>query len=83
MIRVLFFGRLGEIAGMPETIFEHCAALATVNDLHDAITRENPELGRALVEPQVTIAVNREIAEWNAALEAGDEVAFLPPVTGG
>jgi molybdopterin converting factor small subunit len=31
----------------------------------------------------VRIAVNQELIEHDATLRAGDEVAFLPPITGG
>lgn len=29
------------------------------------------------------VAVNHEVTDWNQALSDGDEVAFLPPMTGG
>ena len=29
------------------------------------------------------VAVNDELADWNVALAAGDEVLFFPPVAGG
>jgi molybdopterin synthase sulfur carrier subunit len=37
----------------------------------------------ALRASGVRIAVNQEMIEHNAALAPGDEVAFLPPITGG
>lgn len=37
----------------------------------------------ALAAEGVQVAVNQVIVAGEAALEAGDEIAFLPPVTGG
>ena len=37
----------------------------------------------ALADVGVQVAVNQAIVREEAALSAGDEVAFLPPVTGG
>ena len=45
--------------------------------LLDAAQRE------ALNAPGVQVAVNQAIVQGEAGLEPGDEVAFLPPVTGG
>jgi molybdopterin synthase sulfur carrier subunit len=33
--------------------------------------------------PDVRVAVNRVWADWDTSLKDGDEVAFLPPVSGG
>ena len=38
---------------------------------------------KALDAPGVRVAVNQVLAHRSAPLAAGDEVAFLPPVTGG
>ena len=38
---------------------------------------------QALSAPGVRVCVNQTIVRHDAGLEAGDEVAFLPPVTGG
>ena len=37
----------------------------------------------AISAPGVRVCVNRTIIRGNAGLASGDEVAFLPPVTGG
>jgi len=33
--------------------------------------------------PFIRVAVNHSFADWHLPLESGDEVAFLPPMTGG
>lgn len=39
--------------------------------------------GLSLLPAQLRVAVNEEFSDWERALEAGDRVAFLPPVAGG
>jgi len=79
-IRVLFFGVLRDVVGrredsleLPsggrvETVFEHYAALA-------------PRLKE--MAASVVLALNQEFSTPAATLHDGDEVAFLPPVSGG
>jgi molybdopterin converting factor small subunit len=35
------------------------------------------------LDPQVRIAINREFADADTPLQPGDELAFLPPISGG
>jgi sulfur-carrier protein len=42
-----------------------------------------PELRPLRGQPHLRVAVNRAWAEWDTPLKDGDEVAFLPPVSGG
>jgi molybdopterin converting factor subunit 1 len=79
-VRVLFFGQLKEIVGAAEQEAELSEG-ARVEDLFERYGRRFPEL----VEFRHAIApsVNQEYAEWRAQLRPGDEVAFLPPVSGG
>jgi molybdopterin converting factor subunit 1 len=79
-VRVLFFGRLKEIAGRAEDNVEMSEG-ARVDDLFARYGNQFPELAR--FRPSVAAAINQQYAEWNALLAAGDEVAFLPPVSGG
>jgi MoaE-MoaD fusion protein len=79
-VRVLFFGRLKDIVGKSEEDAELSDG-ARVEDLFARYGRSFPEL--AQFRPSVVASVNQEFAEWRAPLAAGDEVAFLPPVSGG
>jgi molybdopterin synthase catalytic subunit len=79
-IRVLFFGVLRDIAGLREesveipegsrleAVFEHYAAR------HPALRGMSGSL---------VLALNQKFSEPSALLSEGDEVAFLPPVSGG
>ncbi|HEV2386903.1 MAG TPA: molybdenum cofactor biosynthesis protein MoaE [Candidatus Acidoferrales bacterium] len=79
-VRVLFFGQLREIVGW-EAGQEDLEPGASVQDLFAAYSIRFPQL--AALRGSIAPAVNQELAGWQAPLAAGDEVAFLPPVSGG
>jgi molybdopterin converting factor subunit 1 len=79
-VRVLFFGRLKEIVGMAEDTVELSDG-ARVEDLFARYGAKFPELAR--FRSSVAAAVNQQYAGWSAPLNNNDEVAFLPPVSGG
>jgi len=80
-MRVLLFGRLGDLAGWRERSFD--PAPATLSALKALIAGLDAALGEALNGPGVQAAVNRAIVRGDVALAAGAEVAFLPPMSGG
>lgn len=79
-VRVLFFGQLKDIVGVAQEDAELSDG-ARVEDLFERYGRRFPKL----VEFRASVAasVNQEYATWRAPLASGDEVAFLPPVSGG
>lgn len=79
-VRVLFFGRLKEIVGFADDTAELIEG-ARVEDLFARYGNRFPEL--AQFRASVAAAVNQEYAEWRVLLHNNDEVAFLPPVSGG
>jgi MoaE-MoaD fusion protein len=80
VVRVLFFGSLKEIAGKP---VQECelppGAAASV--LWEQLRKTYPAFQK--YERAVAIAVNHEYAKPDRQLQDGDEVGFLPPVSGG
>ena len=83
-VRVLFFASLRE-AVAADALDVELPPAATLRDLKAALTRQlGAAAAGALGNDEVRVAVNQEMAQGvDAALKAGDEVAFLPPVTGG
>jgi molybdopterin synthase catalytic subunit len=79
-VRVLFFGLLKEITGTPSEEIE-LAGSSTAGDLLERYSVRFPKLGA--MRASIVLARNREFAALSAALADGDEVAFLPPVSGG
>lgn len=57
------------------------SAGATVADVWRALVAEFPEMAR--YDSSISSAVNAEYAKMAAAVSEGDELAFLPPVSGG
>jgi MoaE-MoaD fusion protein len=79
-VRVLFFGQLKDIVGLAEDAAE-LAEGERVEDLFARYGQRYPELVR--FRSSVVASVNQDFADWRSRLAAGDEVAFLPPVSGG
>ncbi len=79
-VRVLFFGQLKDITGLSHDDAELYEG-ARVEDLFERYGRKFPKL--ADFRASIAASVNQEYATWRAPLSAGDEVAFLPPVSGG
>jgi len=79
-VRVLFFGQLKDIVGVAQEDAELSVG-TRVQDLFERYGQRFPKL--AEFRPSVAVSVNQEYSRWEAPLSAGDEVAFLPPVSGG
>jgi molybdopterin converting factor subunit 1 len=79
-VTVRLFARLREIAGAGE-IAREAPDGARARDLWQMLEREHPRL--APYASSVSVAVNADFARMEATLADGDEVAFLPPVSGG
>jgi len=79
-IRVLFFGVLKELVGSPdeECDFPEGSTLRAIFESYAARFPRLREMARSIV-----IAHNHEFADLGTAVRDGDEVAFLPPVSGG
>lgn len=77
---MLFFGRLKELVGHAEEPLEIGEA-ATIEQLFALYAARHPELAK--YRSSVVASRNQEFAAWHTPLRSGDEVAFLPPVSGG
>ena len=73
---VLLFAAARDAAGC-ESVTVELPEGSRVADLADAL----PQLAALL--PKCRIAVNHEFAEGEHVLKAGDEIAVIPPVSGG
>src|ERR1700693_6591706 len=79
-VRARLFARLREQAGTDAEIIEVPVG-STVSDVYHAIKRMHP--GLQADQSAVRAALNQEFAGWDAPVADGDEVAFIPPVSGG
>src|ERR1700757_2748318 len=78
--KVLFFGLLKDVVDRPQEDIElpEGADLRSVFDLYAARYPRLADLSRSIV-----MARNQEFAELSTRVAEGDELAFLPPVSGG
>ena len=79
-VTVRLFARLRDLAGTGELVRE-VPESATVQTVWASLTDEMPSL--APYERAMSVAVNAEYARMATAVQEGDEVAFMPPVSGG
>lgn len=79
-IKVKFFASYREAVGKSEVEVD-VKDKTDISALLEILKSEHPELGK-LIEP-VIVSINREYATYNTILKEGDEVAILPPVSGG
>ena len=79
-VKVLFFGRLKDIVGQSEELLD-LAEASSIEELFARYCTRIPELAK--YRSSVVASRNREFAAWDTVVYPGDEVAFLPPVSGG
>ena len=78
-VRVRLFAGLREAMGWSEQLVELAPAAGTTPEQlwrQLGLQPANPPAG-------VRVAINQQFAAWDANLVAGDELAFLPPISGG
>lgn len=78
-VRVRFFGAAADLAGTREA--ELTTAETTLDELWSLLSERYPDLSP--MRDNLAFAVNGEYARMEDHVEPGDEVAVLPPVSGG
>ena len=79
-VTVRLFARLRDITGSGELTREAPAG-ASVGTVWTSLVTDFPEL--SAYEKSISCAVNADYSRFTASVADGDEVAFLPPVSGG
>lgn len=76
-INILYFASLADNAGIDEEII-------TVTDetLPQVFNNLAQKHGFILTQDKIAVAINHEFSDWNAPVNDGDIVAFIPPVAG-
>ncbi|HBW61743.1 molybdopterin converting factor subunit 1 [Comamonas kerstersii] len=81
-ITVRYFASIREAMGTSSESLTTTAT--TVGALREELMARSEAAASALAHGKaVRMALNQEMCQGDAALKAGDEVAFFPPVTGG
>jgi molybdopterin converting factor subunit 1 len=79
-VKVIYFGILRELAGTAEERVE-VAENATAGELFAELRTKHPQMER--FASALALAVNLEYADKARVLQLNDEVALIPPVSGG
>ena len=79
-VTVRLFARLRDITGASELTREAPPG-ATVGSVWHQLAVDFPELG--VYERSISTAVNADYSRMDHVVHEGDEIAFLPPVSGG
>ena len=83
-VKVLFFASLREQLGTSGEEIELPGGITTVGGLRDYLSQRSDAWKGTLGGSRlIRSAVNQDMVQPTAAIKAGDEVAFFPPVTGG
>jgi MoaE-MoaD fusion protein len=80
LVKVLFFGMLRDITGRAEECIE-VAEGACLDSVFDRYAQQFPRL-RGL-QSSIVLASNQQFCDRTTSVHDGDEIAFLPPVSGG
>ena len=82
MITVKFFASLKAIAEKEEEQIE-AQNYISMDQLSDIISKTSPKMADIIRDNKIMISVNQEMADADTVIHDGDEVAFLPPFSGG
>ena len=83
-VRVLYFASIREKLGRDAEDLELPAGVGTVAGLRSHLRSRGGAWAEALADTRLLrTAVNQDMSQPMAAIKAGDEIAFFPPVTGG
>jgi molybdopterin synthase sulfur carrier subunit len=83
-VRLLFFAALREQLGTPGEEIELPPDVSTVAGLRSHLRSRGGAFEKIFADKAlVRTAVNQDMVALTARIQAGDEVAFFPPVTGG
>ncbi|WP_374339987.1 molybdopterin converting factor subunit 1 [Methyloversatilis sp.] len=82
-IKVLYFAALREALGSPGETIELPGSATTLAAVRALIAGRGGDWDKLAQMKNLRAAVNQRMAEPDAVVADGDEVAFFPPVTGG
>lgn len=82
MITVKYFANLKQMAGKDEERFD-LGKETTLDQVWEAISQTLPQIATLIKEKKVMVAVNYDVVSLDAVVHDGDEIALLPPFSGG
>jgi sulfur-carrier protein len=82
MVTLKYFASLKSIAGKEEDRLD-LGNETTVQKLSETLAKTSPQLGEMIQGKKIIVSVNQDVATLDTIIHDGDEVAFLPPFSGG
>ena len=82
MVTVKYFASLKQMAGKEEDQFNVNEG-TTLEQLSELIEKSVPQLGNMVREKKVIISLNYDVVPLDTVVKDGDEIALLPPFSGG
>jgi molybdopterin synthase sulfur carrier subunit len=76
-VTVLYFASLRDSAGIGSEVVDRPDSLA---ELYRSLRARH---GFSLAQEKLRVAVDGAFSDWDAAIDDGAEIAFIPPVSGG
>ena len=84
MVNLVFLGKFGDLAPAHLAKVALPGEVRTLSDLQHWLTCQQPLLGQAMAATTTRLIVNQCVAhDLSLAVADGDEIAFLPPMSGG
>ena len=82
MSTLKYFASLKAIAGKEEEQLD-LGNETTVQKLSEILAKTTPQIGEMIQGKKILVSVNQDVATLDTVIHDGDEVAFLPPFSGG
>ena len=82
-MNILFFASLRERLNTDEEEWKDMKGAKTAGDVLHQLQQRGEPWHSALKNEQLIVSINQEVANLDAQVQLGDELAFFPPVTGG
>jgi molybdopterin synthase sulfur carrier subunit len=83
-IKLLYFAKVRELVGLDNEIVDLPSTIKTFDDLKQYLILRGAPWSDIFLPQNVTrCALNQNLMNSNFNIEAGSEIAFFPPITGG
>lgn len=83
-VKLLYFAKIKELVGLDNETIDLPSNIITFNELKNYfILRGAPWSEIFLPQNATRCALNQNLMDSNFTIEAGSEIAFFPPITGG
>jgi len=82
MITVKYFASLKSVVGKDQEQF-NMGNETTLEKLSNEISRTTPKIREMILEKKIMVSVNMDVIQLDTIIKDGDEVALLPPFSGG